>query len=79
MWGEKMKKCRSEEDSLQMACCKNEGVPYNCGGYCWAHSEEGPCEEWIQKIEECMDGNEGKMCCKEKGVPEDCSYYCDSA
>merc|ERR1712234_25129 len=35
-WGEKMKKCQqgNEVDSLQRACCKNEGVPEECSAYC---------------------------------------------
>jgi len=91
-WAEQIRKCQDgnlgkdghlrnqvEDDFLQIACCKNEGVPYECGGDCWGWDGVGPCEEWEQEVEECLDVNEAKMCCKEKGVPEECSAYCDTA
>ena len=82
--------CREGSPAELMACCKNQGVPFNCIiPYCMSSVQNGTsvqteCAKWSYQIQQCMEGmkagrNEGKMCCEEQGVPDECSAYCETA
>ena len=60
-----------------MACCKNQGVPFKCTGYC--STNQLGCVKWSDQIYECREGNKGKVCCEKQGVPDECSAYCETA
>ena len=73
---------RGNEADLR-ACCRNQGVPYECSGYCTL-KEVGnmwmwKCEEWEPQIRKCNEGNDGYLCCQEQGVPKECSAYCKTS
>jgi len=87
-WFEKIEKCymdvgnKANEAGLK-ACCKNQGVPYECSGYCTL-KEVGKminwtCGDWKQQIGKCREGNDGYVCCEEQGVPKECSFLCETS
>ena len=65
---DKTDKCKQSNEADLGACCKNQGVPYVCSGDCLV--EGGVCEEWQQKVFECLKSDDGKECCERQGVPE---------
>ena len=85
-WLGKIEKCykgnKDNEVGLR-ACCRNQGVPYECSGYCTpkeaAYMWAWKCEEWSQESEECRKGNDGYVCCEEQGVPKECSFLCETS
>ena len=58
----KIEKCYKGDDEAGLrACCRNQGVPYECSGYCTL-KEVGKiwmwkCEEWEPQIRKCNEGN----------------------
>ena len=78
-WFEKIVKCQFESEdneAVLKACCRDQGVPYECSGYCTEKEVEDMfawrCGKWRQQINECGVSNDGHVCCEEQGVPEKC-------
>merc|ERR1712212_886404 len=85
-WFEKIEKCNvgnAENEAGLITCCRNQGIPYECSGYCTLKEIENmlmwKCGNWFQQMRKCSGVNDGYVCCEEQGVPKECSAYCETS